>query len=265
MRVDTDVPSVANGLVSGLMMVELSRWKLTTSSLFKANKDGICGWTETICKHCALTATTKSIIAFSDAQTRGVVKKVFSVRGTTAARGSACKKRPKFANLVGKHSEKGGMAVARPRSFVEVQEAKRRIHRSKDEIEERRASQVSSEFSGLVEPPGLTKSEQQSFWKWAEILDRLGILSDLDVEALGRYVRAQNRYLKAEKILGKVLSSKDSTLNDIEQAQRIQDRALKAVTACAKCLGMTIDSRARLVAPKSPEETKTNRFLELDA
>lgn len=146
---------------------------------------------------------------------------------------------------------------------IELIQAKGRKHLTKAEIANRKASQVSSEFSGLVEPEGLTKAEQRSFWKWAEILDRLGILSDLDVDALARYVKAQSRYLKAEKVYSKVLASSED-LDDIERAQRIQDRALKAVTACAKSLGMTIDSRARLIAPKVAEDTKpANRFADL--
>ncbi len=146
---------------------------------------------------------------------------------------------------------------------IELIQAKGRKHLTKAEIETRKASQVSSEFSGLIEPDGLTKAEQIAFWKWADILDKLGILSDLDVDALARYVKAQSRYLKAEKVYSKVLAASDD-LDEIEKAQRIQDRALKAVTSCAKCLGMTIDSRARLIAPKVAEDTKpANRFAAL--
>lgn len=155
--------------------------------------------------------------------------------------------------------------MARPRLPVELQEAKRRLHRSGEEIENRKAEQVKSDFTGLIEPEGLTAKEKKAFWKWADILDKLGILSDLDVEALARYVKAQERYLKAEKVYGQALNKKDFDLEEIEQAQRIQDRALKAVTACAKSLGMTIDSRAKLIAPKVADEVPVNRFLELDA
>lgn len=150
--------------------------------------------------------------------------------------------------------------MGRPKQPIEVQEAKRRIHRSKDEIEERRASQVKSDFTGSIEPSGLTKKEQESFWYWANILNKLGILSDLDVDALARYVKAQTRYLKAEQLLSAALRAKPTNLDDIEQAQRIQDKALKTVTSCAKCLGMTIDSRARLIAPEVKEEPKENKF-----
>lgn len=150
--------------------------------------------------------------------------------------------------------------MGRPKQPIEVQEAKRRIHRSKHEIEERRASQVKSDFTGSIEPSGLTKKEQESFWYWANILDKLGILSDLDVDALARYVKAQTRYLKAEQLLSAALRAKPKNLDDIEQAQRIQDKALKTVTSCAKCLGMTIDSRARLIVPEVKEEPKENKF-----
>ncbi len=151
-----------------------------------------------------------------------------------------------------------------PRLPVELIQAKGRKHLTKAEIKERKAGQVKSDFSGMVEPPGLTAKEKKKFWQWAEILDGLGILSDLDVESLARYVKAQERYLKAEKVFSKVLANKDATLDDIEQAQRIQDKALKAVTACAKCLGMTIDSRAKLIAPKAAEAEKpANRFADL--
>lgn len=156
--------------------------------------------------------------------------------------------------------------MPRAREPVNLIKAKGKSHHLTKEIAaERQAREIKSDFSGLIEPEGLTAKEKATFWKWAEILDGLGILSDLDVEALGRYVKAQSRYLKAEKIFSKTLSDKNSSLDDIEKAQRIQDKALKAVTTCAKCLGMTIDSRARLVAPKAAEETKENRFLELNA
>ncbi len=150
-----------------------------------------------------------------------------------------------------------------PKEPIELIQAKGKKHLTKSEIAERKATQVSSDFSGLIEPKGLTAKEKKEFWQWAEILDGIGILSDLDVEALGRYVKAQSRYLKAEAKFGKVLSDKDASLDDIEQAQRIQDRALKAVTSCAKSLGMTIDSRAKLVAPKINEEKPENKFSDL--
>lgn len=155
--------------------------------------------------------------------------------------------------------------MPRAREPVELIKAKGKSHHLTKKIEaERKARQVKSYFSGLVEPEGLTAREKRKFWQWAEILDQLGILSDLDVEALARYVKAQERYLKAEKVFSKTLADKDASLDDIEQAQRIQDKALKSVTACAKCLGMTIDSRAKLIAPKIGEDDKPkNKFSDL--
>ena len=156
--------------------------------------------------------------------------------------------------------------MARPRLPVELQEAKRRLHRSAEEVENRKAEQVKSEFSGLILPEGLTAKEKKTFWQWAAILDEIGILSDLDVDALARYVKTQSRYLKAEKALSAALDAKPMDLDAVEQAQRIQDRALKAVTACAKSLGMTIDSRAKLIAPKiNEEDAPVNKFMELSA
>lgn len=155
--------------------------------------------------------------------------------------------------------------MPRVKEPVELIKAKGKSHHLTKKIEaERKAQQVKSDFTGIVEPEGLTAREQKKFWQWAEILDGLGILSDLDVEALARYVKAQERYLKAEKVYGRALNKKDSDLDEIEQAQRIQDKALKAVTTCAKSLGMTIDSRARLIAPKAAEDTRpANRFADL--
>lgn len=155
--------------------------------------------------------------------------------------------------------------MARPRMPIELQEAKRELHRSKAEIEERKASQVPAEFTSTIEPKGLTKREKDEFWQWAEILSELGILSDLDTDALARYVKAKTRYLQAEKILSKVMASKAADLDEIDQAQKIQDRAMKSVIACAKCLGMTIDSRAKLITPKANDPPKVNKFMEFEA
>lgn len=155
--------------------------------------------------------------------------------------------------------------MARPRLPMELQEAKRDVHRSKKEIAERKATQVPSEFTGTVAAKGLTKKETEEFWMWAEILSELGIMSDLDTDALARYVKAKTRYLQAERILTKTMSDKNADLAQIDQAQKIQDRAMKSVVACAKCLGMTIDSRAKLITPKSNDPPKKNKFGEFQA
>lgn len=155
--------------------------------------------------------------------------------------------------------------MARPKLPIELQEAKRELHRSKEEIAERKARQVPSEFTGSINPKGLTKKETEEFWMWAEILSELGILSDLDTDALARYVKAKTRYLQAERILNRIMGDKDADLEDIDRAQKIQDRAMKSVVTCAKCLGMTIDSRAKLITPKSNDPPKKNKFGEFQA
>jgi P27 family predicted phage terminase small subunit len=149
------------------------------------------------------------------------------------------------------------------RQPIDLLKAKGKKHLTKDEIIQRKSSEVKA-CSDKISPPGyLSAKAQTEFTEIASELNRIGIMSNLDCDALARYVIAKNNYVKYTKILNKI-SAKPENLNELDRATTIQDRAFKQCQNAAKELGLTISSRCRLVVPKQ-EELPRNKFAEFEA
>jgi len=138
-------------------------------------------------------------------------------------------------------------------------EHKGRKNLTKAEKEQRKATEVSAP-SDKVEPPAYlsTKKRKQQFVEIAAELLDIGIMTNLDVDALARYVIAQDLYVKVSKQL---LSS---TMEDFSDLLNSQDKLFKQCRAAAMDLGLTISSRCRLVMPTPKEPPKDNRYARFE-
>lgn len=148
--------------------------------------------------------------------------------------------------------------MARPRQSIAVIEAKGRSHLGKAEIERRRASEIKPITDNIIAPTFLTKKQIEKFDIIANQLIDLGIMGETDVDALARYIVAEEFYIHATKQIRKT-SKTDPDKLDIWI--RIQERLFKQCRASANDLGLTISSRCRLVVPKSDNQTQhENKF-----
>lgn len=173
-------------------------------------------------------------------------------------------------------TEKEVETMARPRQPISLIKAKGRSHKTKAEINEREESEVKGNNDDIKPPAFMrTKTEKQKFAYIAGELDRIGIMSNLDCDVLGRYIRAQRDWEKYSKLvdkmqvkLSKVISSDDEEDDKkivmysdlLTKYEGLRTKAFSQCQTCAASLGLTITSRCRLVLPKSDDKPKVNKF-----
>lgn len=157
-------------------------------------------------------------------------------------------------------------------------------HLTKDEIEKREEEEIQVPFKDVVPPDYLTADQKREFNKYAEMLLKLDIFTELDVDILAQYCIAKEMYIMYSKQIKKVLAKENAVhkwsvveslavdCEDVESLKKLleklirrqrgddvavmmalQDKAHKQCLACARELGMTITSRAKLVIPQPPE------------
>ena len=143
--------------------------------------------------------------------------------------------------------------MANQRQPIQLIEAKGRKHLTKAEIEQRKNTEVNPKY--------LTKKQKKRFKTIAQDLTELGVMSRTDVDALARYIIAEELYISVtEKLSG------EDVLDDIallEKYSAVQDKYYKQCRSAANDLGLSISSRCKLVVPKAdskPPENKFNRF-----
>ena len=100
--------------------------------------------------------------------------------------------------------------------------------------------------------------------KLASKLEKLKIMGETDVDALARYIVANDSYVHATKQLRKSEVKNDPM--KYESWSKIQERNFKMVRASANDLGLSISSRCKLVVPGANKEDKPkeNKFAKFE-
>ena len=163
--------------------------------------------------------------------------------------------------------------MARPRQPIDLVAEKGRKHLTKTEYSERKKTEVTAPADNVKPPAFLSKKEREKFEEIAKQLTDLKIMSNLDCDVLGRYIKAETEYIKVTKQVQKIKFVPDKNSDVPEQAQineqyarynalsKIQNRLMKACNENARELGLTISSRCRLVIPKEKDEKPENKFM----
>lgn len=143
--------------------------------------------------------------------------------------------------------------MARPREPVDLIRAKGRKHLTKKEYEDRKAAELEVPFID-IKPPDYIKGEKQieKFNYYADMLKKIGIFTELDVDVLARYIMGEQIYLQYTALLVKY--SKANDLDKLAKIQTLQDRAFRQCQQCARDLGLTITSRCKLVVPQVDDD-----------
>lgn len=162
--------------------------------------------------------------------------------------------------------------MGRPRQPIQLVIANNRKNLTKAEIAERLANEVAPCNDDISAPSYLSATEKKHFDKIACQLDKLGILGETDTETLARYVTAQGQYEKITKELRTLLRKSPDAKSDNyfeqldiwiekqEKLAKLQNRYFTQAQTAASALGLTISSRCKLIAPKTDEAPKTNKF-----
>jgi P27 family predicted phage terminase small subunit len=145
---------------------------------------------------------------------------------------------------------------------------KGRKHLTKEEIEKRKSEEVKAPANNIKPPSYLSPSLKKEFRKIADQLKEIGLISNLDVDALARFVLAKEQYIRISELLRltePILPVKDDhgiligdTPNPTYSELLLSlDKLFKQCRQSASDFGLTISSRCRLVLPKPKEKEKT--------
>ena len=153
--------------------------------------------------------------------------------------------------------------MAGQRQPVELVLANGKKHLTKAEIAERQAREVKPLEGDIVAPSYLTKKQKETFYKLSGQLQTLKIMGETDVDALARYITAQDFYIHAVKKLRSKEVKNDAEL--METWLKVQERFFKQARASANDLGLSISSRCKLVVPATDKvEEKPNKFKKFE-
>lgn len=153
--------------------------------------------------------------------------------------------------------------MAGQRLPLEVVQARGSKHLTKAEIQERQDREIKPITDNIIAPGYLTKRQKEEFYKIADQLKKLKILGETDVDALGRYITANDFYINAVKQMRKKEIKEDPV--KFEAWAKIQERYFKQCRSSANDLGLSISSRCKLVVPEANKETpKENKFKKFE-
>ena len=153
--------------------------------------------------------------------------------------------------------------MAGQRLPIEVVQARKSKHLTKAEIQERQEREIKPITDDIIAPDYLSKKQKDTFYKLSAQLEKLKIMGETDVDALARYIIANDAYVHATKQLRKSEVKNNPSL--YESWSRIQERNFKMVRSSANDLGLSISSRCKLVVPgankeDTPKENKFKKF-----
>ena len=146
--------------------------------------------------------------------------------------------------------------MPKQREPIELVVAKGRKHFTKRDIEERRAQELDVPFKDIEAPEYLTGKLEAEFYDIAYKLLAIGVMTELDEDALARYLITKQHYLKYSNLLTKALQK-----GELENAAKLvttQDKLANQLRKTAADLGLTITSRCKLVVPEA-----NNNYVEL--
>jgi P27 family predicted phage terminase small subunit len=140
--------------------------------------------------------------------------------------------------------------AGRPRKPVAINKK----HFTKEEREQREAEELQVPFTDVKPPSYLNKDQKKKFKDIANKLVKLGIMTELDVDCLARYVQNQDLYLKYTEKIMEELEDGEASITILKEFQNFQSKAFQQAQSSARDLGLTITSRCKIVLPPTPED-----------
>ncbi len=142
------------------------------------------------------------------------------------------------------------MPARLPQSVLEL---RGRTHQTKEEKEERRASEPKLAEVKRVRYPGwLPEHLRSEFNEISRELIRAGLFVKVDRDVLSRYLMTRDAWIAAH---AKALEALDADDPKVAGAwARVAKTYFSQCHDCASGMGLTISSRCRLVVPKPPED-----------
>lgn len=134
--------------------------------------------------------------------------------------------------------------------------AKGRKNLTKKEIEERKNQEVKASSDNVEAPKYLPQNLKEDFNRIADELIKLGIMSNLDSEALARYIVTEYQY---QKVVKKAIRMSPENEKYFDMLLK-QEKLFKMARQAASDLGLTISSRCKLVIPKKEDKKEESKW-----
>jgi len=148
--------------------------------------------------------------------------------------------------------------MANPKQPVDLLLIKGNKNLTKNEINQRRSQEVKAKSDNIEPPDYLPDNIAEKFIKVSNELVDLDIMSNLDCDALARYLVAEYQFQKCAKKAMKMSPENPKYYNLVI----LQEKMFKLARGAASDLGLTISSRCKLVVPKQ-EEKPPSKFEKL--
>lgn len=157
--------------------------------------------------------------------------------------------------------------MARPRQPIDLLLHKGKKHLTKKEVEERKSTEVKAKSDSIKAPDYLDRKLKLEFNKVSKELVEIGIMTNLDIDCLARFLIVKKEFLKVTKAVeargptkfveiekknkdGEVVLKEIEIIDDdYERLLSMQNKIFKACRVAASDLGLSISSRCRLVMP----------------
>jgi P27 family predicted phage terminase small subunit len=122
-------------------------------------------------------------------------------------------------------------------------------HLSKEEIDTRKEQEVKAKSDRIGAPRYLPAELRSDFNKIAKELQRIDLISNLDLDALARFLLAREQYVRCSMLIRDTDPVEDHYMYGklSSSVKQFFDQS----RAAASDLGLTISSRCRLLVPKS--------------
>ncbi|MCM3616687.1 phage terminase small subunit P27 family [Sutcliffiella horikoshii] len=146
--------------------------------------------------------------------------------------------------------------MARPRQPIDLIVHKGKKNLTKEEIANRKAQEVKAPNDKVKPPAYLPRDLKREFNKIANELVSIGIMTNLDIDALARFLIAKKLYLE---VTSRLLDNPELALSD-KDIITTQDKLFKQSRVAANDLGLSISSRCKLVVPKKEDNKPKNKF-----
>ncbi|MEG0375273.1 MAG: P27 family phage terminase small subunit [Raoultibacter sp.] len=142
--------------------------------------------------------------------------------------------------------------MGRAKQPVALIEAKGKTHLTRQIKEDRRESELTSLDTKIICPDYIIDDDARlEFIRYASLLDRVGVWSELHADELARYITAEQIFEATSK---EVISALETgRFDDAGETQKMQDKAYRQAHTSASSLGLNITSFCKLVVPKASE------------
>lgn len=151
--------------------------------------------------------------------------------------------------------------AGRKKEPIDLVIAKGKKHLSKEEIATRKAQEIKVDLFDISPPNYLNEEQIKEFLEIAGKLKHVGIMTELDEDALARYIITKDECIQTDNLLTKELSKKNKIdIDKIYRLQLIQNKLHKLVRTLASDLGLNVSARTKLCVPKEPTDPPENKF-----